>query len=267
MDYLDRAYSNERTLNKMLRFDFLAQCLCNLSYVHYSQPITHTCIATHHSMYVHVHVSCMSITTPHHAYTSLLTPYMYHMDHSHHGRTHTHTHTHTHNSKQYPPPLWWLNASSVAMDEHPEAVGKMQKANKMAAKVARNQLREIAQLLAGTYLHSGSSFACIHRSDSHIITPGFIIACLPWSCATPTGRKGTQSSWTPLPMNWRQRYGSSYMSFPCLPFPEALVVVNYSTCSQGVLVLVTVGGKKGAGHFLLAGKDEDTATLGPKSVA
>ena len=35
---------------------------------------------------------------------------------------------------------------------------------------------------------------------------------------------------------------------------------------QGVLVLVTVGGDKGAGQFLLAGSEADVATLGPKSV-
>ena len=35
---------------------------------------------------------------------------------------------------------------------------------------------------------------------------------------------------------------------------------------QGVFVFVTVGGEKGAGHFLLAGREEDVTRLGPESV-
>ena len=58
-----------------------------------------------------------------------------------------------------------LLLSSVAMDKHKEAVEKLQKANKMAGKVSRNQLREIAQLLAQVHLTSPSPdhVMCIHR--------------------------------------------------------------------------------------------------------
>lgn len=33
---------------------------------------------------------------------------------------------------------------------------------------------------------------------------------------------------------------------------------------QGVFVMVTVGGDKGCGQFLVAGKENDVTTLGPK---
>ena len=33
---------------------------------------------------------------------------------------------------------------------------------------------------------------------------------------------------------------------------------------QGILVLVTVGGDRGVGHFLLAGTEENVSELGPK---
>ena len=39
---------------------------------------------------------------------------------------------------------------------------------------------------------------------------------------------------------------------------------SHSPIPQGVFVFVTVGGEKGAGHFLLAGKDDNVAKLGPK---
>ena len=34
--------------------------------------------------------------------------------------------------------------------------------------------------------------------------------------------------------------------------------------TQDVFVIATVGGAKGSGQFLLAGKDEDVSTLGPR---
>jgi len=54
---------------------------------------------------------------------------------------------------------------SVGMEDHKEAVEKLQKSNRQLAKVARNQLREIAQLLAFKHLHTTplDSVACIHR--------------------------------------------------------------------------------------------------------
>ena len=36
---------------------------------------------------------------------------------------------------------------------------------------------------------------------------------------------------------------------------------------QGIFVFVTVGGEKGAGHFLLAGGEVEVAELGPKLAA
>ena len=53
------------------------------------------------------------------------------------------------------------------MEEHKEAVEKVQKASKAAAKVARNQLREIAQLLVFQHLHADpvGTVACFHRDD------------------------------------------------------------------------------------------------------
>lgn len=55
-------------------------------------------------------------------------------------------------------------------------------------------------------------------------------------------------------MNWLQRYGTEKY------------VCNFTPSSppQGILVFVTVGGEKGAGHFLLAGGEEEVAELGPK---
>lgn len=55
--------------------------------------------------------------------------------------------------------------SSVTMDEHKEAVERLMKSSKQASKVARSQLREIAQLLAQVHLNSPSPdpVVCIHR--------------------------------------------------------------------------------------------------------
>lgn len=54
---------------------------------------------------------------------------------------------------------------SVTMEEHKEAVERLMKSSKQAAKVARSQLREIAQLLAQVHLNSPSPhpLVCIHR--------------------------------------------------------------------------------------------------------
>ena len=51
------------------------------------------------------------------------------------------------------------------MEDHKDAVDKLLKSNKSAAKLARNQLREIAQLLAQTHLSSPSPdpFVSLHR--------------------------------------------------------------------------------------------------------
>ncbi len=53
------------------------------------------------------------------------------------------------------------------MDEHKEAIEKMQKASRQTAKTARNQLREIAQLMAFKHLSTTplDLVACIHRED------------------------------------------------------------------------------------------------------
>jgi misacylated tRNA(Ala) deacylase len=45
---------------------------------------------------------------------------------------------------------------------------------------------------------------------------------------------------------------------------EFMNTLGNELAPKGVFVFVTVGGKKGAGQFLLAGSDEDVATLGPK---
>lgn len=54
---------------------------------------------------------------------------------------------------------------SVSLDEQKDAVEKLLKSNKAVAKITRNQLREIAQLLAQVHLSSPSPdpFVCIHR--------------------------------------------------------------------------------------------------------
>ena len=56
---------------------------------------------------------------------------------------------------------------SVGMDEHKEMVEKIQKSNRAANKVTKNQLREIAKLLAFKHLHTDplDKVACIHRDD------------------------------------------------------------------------------------------------------
>lgn len=58
----------------------------------------------------------------------------------------------------------------MGFDDYEEAVVKMQKANKVAAKVGRNQLREIAQLIAFKHLHTEplDLVACIHREDGDV---------------------------------------------------------------------------------------------------
>ena len=60
-------------------------------------------------------------------------------------------------------------------------------------------------------------------------------------------------------MSWHQRYGHDSS------LPHSLPPHTLTPYTQGVFVFVTVGGKKGAGQFLLAGSDEDVAALGPKS--
>ena len=61
---------------------------------------------------------------------------------------------------------------SVTMEEHKEAVERLMKSSKQAAKVTRSQLREIAQLLAQLHLNSPSppSLVCIHMwsCDNHM---------------------------------------------------------------------------------------------------
>lgn len=59
---------------------------------------------------------------------------------------------------------------SVGLDEHEDAVVKMQKSSKAAAKVGRNQLREIAQLVSFKHLHTEplDPVACIHREDGDV---------------------------------------------------------------------------------------------------
>lgn len=51
------------------------------------------------------------------------------------------------------------------MDEHRDAVEKLLKSNRVAAKVTRTHLREIAQLLAQVHLSSPSPdpFFTLHR--------------------------------------------------------------------------------------------------------
>ena len=58
----------------------------------------------------------------------------------------------------------------MGLDEHEDAVVKMQKASKAAAKVSRNQLREIAQLIAFKHLNTVplDPIACIHREDGDV---------------------------------------------------------------------------------------------------
>ncbi len=48
-----------------------------------------------------------------------------------------------------------------------DAVEKVQRSSKAAAKLVRTQLREIAQLLAFQHLHSDpiDPVACVHRDD------------------------------------------------------------------------------------------------------
>jgi hypothetical protein len=56
------------------------------------------------------------------------------------------------------------------MDKHGDAVDKLQRASKAAAKLARAQLKEIAQMLADRHLHSDpvEPLACFHREDGDV---------------------------------------------------------------------------------------------------
>lgn len=53
------------------------------------------------------------------------------------------------------------------MDKHIASVEKLQKSSRETTKVARNQLRDIAQLLVFKHLHSDpvEPFACVYRED------------------------------------------------------------------------------------------------------
>lgn len=103
---------------------------------------------------------------------------------------------------------------SVGLDDHRDAVEKIQHSSKAAAKQVRAQLREIAQLVAFRHLHSDpvDPVACVHRDDGDV---------------------------------------------------EFMNVVANQLTPKDVFVMATVGGDRGCGQFLLAGKDEDVATLGP----
>lgn len=63
-----------------------------------------------------------------------------------------------------------LNYHSLGMNEHVEAVEKAQKSVRVANKACRNQLREIAQLLAYRHLHNEpvDRIACFHRDDGTV---------------------------------------------------------------------------------------------------
>ena len=65
------------------------------------------------------------------------------------------------------PLFYTIPHSSVGMDYHTETIEKMQEANRLAAKVARKRLREIAQLLAFKHLNTSplDPVACVHRED------------------------------------------------------------------------------------------------------
>ena len=56
---------------------------------------------------------------------------------------------------------------SVGQADHVEAVERLQKTGKSSSKQIRNQLREIAQLLAFQHLHSDpvDAVACVHHDD------------------------------------------------------------------------------------------------------
>ena len=60
-----------------------------------------------------------------------------------------------------------VSRCSVGLEDHVEAVEKIQQSSKAAAKQVRTQLREIAQLVAFQHLHSDpiDPVACIHRDD------------------------------------------------------------------------------------------------------
>lgn len=59
---------------------------------------------------------------------------------------------------------------SVGLEDHKEAVEKLQHSSKAAAKQVRAQLREIAQLVAFRHLHSDpvDPVACVHRDDGDV---------------------------------------------------------------------------------------------------
>lgn len=59
---------------------------------------------------------------------------------------------------------------SVGLDEHKEAVDRMQRSNKTSAKVLKAQLREIALLTAYRHLHSDPMdlVACVHRDEGDV---------------------------------------------------------------------------------------------------
>ncbi len=103
------------------------------------------------------------------------------------------------------------------MDKHLDAVEKMQKASRLTAKVAKKQLREIAQLVAFQHLNT---------------TPVDAVACI-----------------------YRENGDNDFMNLLANELAE-----------KGVLVLVLVGGERGrgSGQFLLAGRDDAVAELGPK---
>ncbi len=59
---------------------------------------------------------------------------------------------------------------SSGLSDHIEAIDRLQKVGKSASRQLRNQLREIAQLLAFQHLHSDpvDCVACIHRDDGDV---------------------------------------------------------------------------------------------------
>ena len=59
---------------------------------------------------------------------------------------------------------------SVGLEEHCDAVSKLQHSNRASAKLGRTQLREIALMLAWRHLHSDpvDPVACVHRDDGDV---------------------------------------------------------------------------------------------------
>lgn len=59
---------------------------------------------------------------------------------------------------------------SVGLEDHREAIDKLQRGSKAAGKQVRMQLREIAQLLVFRHLHSDpvDRVACVHRGDGDV---------------------------------------------------------------------------------------------------